>query len=276
MKKKICFFAIGFFLLFFGNNVALKNQAETIEKQIESAIYRREDFFGVSAIVPNPTAVVYQNLLKISDSNEPIIFAKLAEVTEKLEKFEEAENYFIKAKNLDNLAEFYQRRGNFIKKAEVLEQIFNQTKRLDIFEQLIQFSKLHEISQYQKPEYFQQIADKYEDVFPIIEKLIEKLIEEKQTEKAFVIIRQFKSKFPEKMLEKEVSLLAAKEAETVYFQSFNPFWSDVVAKNFYRFLDENDRFRIYGSELKSKITIVTRQLEIIDSVLSGTTRTAHS
>ncbi|HRH40712.1 MAG TPA: tetratricopeptide repeat protein, partial [Pyrinomonadaceae bacterium] len=226
--------------------------SQSVETDIDSAIYRREDFFGSQAIVPVPTAEAYENLLKFADKNDPKFFAKLAELAEKLGKFDEAEKYFLKADNLELLADFYHRRANYEREAEMIEQMLKNTKRIDIFERLINFAQIHELNKYLQPEYFQQVAVDNEDAFPVIEKLLDKLIAENQTLKALEIIRNYKSKFPEKMLEREVALLTPKQAEKVYYQSFNPFWSDEESEKFYQFLNDNDRFRAYGSELKTK------------------------
>lgn len=245
-------FICGLIVCFSVQFYSLENGEINIESHIDSAIYRREEFFGSKAIVPIPTSEAYTNLSKIADKNEPKVFAKLAEFAEKLEKFDEAENHYIKANNLDILAEFYHRRAKFEKEAETLEAILKNTKRLDIFEKLIELAHFHELDKYLQPKYFQQVANDSEDAFPIIEKLIDKLVAENNKSKALVIIRNYKSRFPEKMLEKEVALVSPKEAEQVYYQSFNPFWSDEQSEKFYQFLNDNDRFRGYGSELKTK------------------------
>ncbi len=245
-------FICGLMICFSVSFYSEQTNAESIEKQIDAAIYRREEFFGASAIVPIPTAKAYENLLKLNETNDPRVFAKLAEVAEKLEKFDEAENFFRKAENQDNLANFYNRRGNYEKSAVIQANILNQTKRLDVFERLINFGQLHELDEYLQPEFFQQVADESEDALPIIEKLIDKLVAENNKLKALETIRQFKSKFPKKMLEREVALISPQEAETVYYQSFNPFWTDEQSNRFYQFLNDHDRFRAYGLELKTK------------------------
>lgn len=252
--KNLCLsvFIGGLIICFSVSFYSLEDETQSAENDINSAIYRREDFFGVSAIVPLPTVEAYENLLKITDKNESKIFAKLAELAEKLEKFDEAEDYFKRAENLKNLAEFYQRRGKYLQKAETLEQILRKEKRLEVFDELINFAQVHEIEKYLQPELFQQLADESENALPIIGKLIDKLAAENQTQKALEIARNYKQKFPEKMLEKEVNLLSPQEAEKVYYQSFNPFWSDLQSSNFYQFLSDNDRLRAYGSELKAR------------------------
>ncbi|MBX7170559.1 MAG: tetratricopeptide repeat protein [Pyrinomonadaceae bacterium] len=249
----IFFLAVG--VVIFASIIGKNTQSvssQSVENDIDSALYRREEFFGSQAIVPITTAASYENLLKFADKNDPKVFAKLGELAEKLEKFDEAEKFLLKADNLDLLADFYHRRANYEREAEMIAQMLKNTKRLDVFERLITFAQLHDLNNYLQADYFQQVADDSENALPIIEKLIDKLVEENQTEKALVIIRNYKAKFPDKMLEKEVALLSPKEAEAIYYQAFNPFWSDEVSGNFYQFLSDNDRLRAYGSELKTK------------------------
>jgi tetratricopeptide (TPR) repeat protein len=246
-----------FLLIFVGaeNRIRIVSpsvSSQSIENEIEMALFRREEFFGAQAVVPVPTAEAYEKLLKIAETNEPKVFARLAELAEKLERVDEAESYLIKAENPENLANFYQRRGNFVKEAETLERIFKQGKQLDIFERLLERARLHDLDKYLQPEFFQQAAEISNDAFPIIEKLIDQLITENQKTRALKIIRSHKEKFPEKMLAREVALLAPDEAERVYHQSFNPFWPDAQADNFYQFLSDNDRLRAYGRELEAK------------------------
>lgn len=258
MKRQVLLIVIGFWSLILGMiaceslQIETKVASESIESQIESAIYKREDFLGTKAIVPLPTAEAYANLSKLISSNHTKVFAKLGEFAEKLEKFDEAESYFLKAKDLNNLADFYHRRAKFEKEAEILEQILQQEKTPQAFERLVKFSQFHQIDKYLQHQYFQQIAADNEESFQIVENVIHTFIEQNQKEQALKIIRQYKTKFPEKMLEKEVSLLSAKESEQVYYQAFNPFWSDEQTSNFYQFLSNNDRLRAYGSELKTK------------------------
>ncbi|MEK7723407.1 MAG: hypothetical protein AAB336_03595 [Acidobacteriota bacterium] len=40
--------------------------SQSIENEIDSAVYRREEFFGSKAIVPIPTAEAYENLLRLT------------------------------------------------------------------------------------------------------------------------------------------------------------------------------------------------------------------
>ena len=249
--KIIIWVAALFFVAVLASIINAQDSLQSVESIIDAATYKREEFFGSQAIVPIPTLEAYENLLTIADSNEPKVFAKLGESAEKLGKFDEAENYFIKAGKLEDLAGFYQRRGTYLKKAETLEVILKKTKRLVVFEELIEFAQLHELNKYLQPKYIQQVAVDSKNALPVIEKLIDKFVAENQHEKLLVIIRNYKSIFPEKMLEKEVALLSPKDAEKVYYQAFNPFWRDEESEKFYRFLSDNDRLHAYGLELKT-------------------------
>ena len=258
MKRQVFFIITVFWLLILGmiacETLHFENSvfSASLESQIDSAIYKRESFLGTEAIVPLPTAEAYANLSKLKNSENPQVLLKLGELAENLEKFAEAESYFKKANDLDMLAEFYNRRADFVKEAEILAAILQNSKTPQAFERLIRFSQFHQIEKYLQPQYSQQIAADNENSLRIIENIVDTFIEQNQKEQALKLIRQYKAKFPEEMLEKEVSLLSPKEAEKVYEKAFNPFWSNKQTENFYRFLNYNDRFRAYGSELKTK------------------------
>jgi cellulose synthase operon protein C len=250
MNFSFSFIVLLLILLNIRNQVLVSSQS--IEKQIESAIYRQEEFFGSRAIVPISTAEAFENLSKLVDSNNLQVFQNLGELAEKLEKFDEAEKFLIKTENLEKLADFYHRRANFVSEAETLEKIFHTDKTIATFTELVELARIHEIEKYLQPDFFQQVADETNDSLPIIQDLIDKLVEDKNVTKALEIIRKFKAKFLEKMLEREIALLSPKEAEAIYHQAFNPFWTDTESEKFYQFLDNNNRFRAYGSELKTK------------------------
>src|SRR5687767_436436 len=76
------------------SEAAGENDANELDSAIEAALYTRTEFFGADAIVPFPTAEARERLAKVSENfpAEPKIYLKLAELDEKLEKFDEAEN----------------------------------------------------------------------------------------------------------------------------------------------------------------------------------------
>src|SRR5262249_32006083 len=84
------------------------------------------------------------------------------------------------------------------------------------------------------------------------------LIEESDQTGAIRALRQYRAAFPgqsQYFLEKEVDLLLElkrdKEAEALYFKSFDPLWSDEQNQRFYEdFLGRRERLRAYGRELK--------------------------
>jgi tetratricopeptide (TPR) repeat protein len=259
----ICFYKL------FSNSASASNETETA---IESALYTRAEFFGSNALVPFPTAIARKNLAEVAEKfpDNAEITLKLAQLDEKLSDFKTAEDGFLQyvklsnndVKSLEQLALFYQQRGQFEQQAKTLEQILNASpteKKTEVFARLIESAKVHDLEKYQKAEFYQQVVNQNADIFPIIEKFIDKLIEEKNYSQALQILRLAKSQFPLEesyLLKKEVSVLLeqnkTEEAEAIYHQSFNPLWTEDEAYNYYDFLQTQDRFRAYGTELKTK------------------------
>ncbi|MEZ5425173.1 MAG: hypothetical protein R2747_02805 [Pyrinomonadaceae bacterium] len=241
-------------------------------RAIETALYYRTEFFGAEAIVPFPTELAEENLQKAAEQfpDSPEIRLKLSHLNERLGKFDRAEEYLEKHVELSNdkiyareeLASFYERRGQFEKQAEQLEKILELSpgeQRTERFSELIGVAKKHRLEKYLEPAFYQKVIDQAPEVFSILEKFLDKLIEEKEFDQALNFIRLSKEKFPDNktfFIEKEVSLLLTqnrkKEAEEVYENSFEPLWNEGLTEQFYSFLDQNDRYRAYGSELKKK------------------------
>ena len=243
-----------------------------METAIENALYKRVEFFGTSSLVPFPTANARQNLADVSEKfpNTAEIFLKLSELDEKLDKFDLAGqeiNKFVALRKDDfkaweKLSDFYERRGEFTKEAEVSEKMLElapETERAAIFSSLLDFARIHDLKEYLSPEFYQKTAAQNPALFSIIEQLIDRLTVEKNYPDALKILRGYRDGFPEKrnsLLEKEIGLLLSmkksKEAEAVYQAAFDPFWSNEMTEKFYEFLKDQDRFRAYGSELKIK------------------------
>lgn len=256
-------------VVWFQFSSALKVSAEDVNGEIEKAIYTKQDFFGAEAFVPLPTKTARENLaaVAVNSPENPLILAKLAEYDEKLGRFDEAEKSLIRlseinvAKN-DALAAFYQRRGAYQKQAEVLRKILFTTEaqnRAAVFEKLIDTARIHELKEYLQPAFYEQVAKENPDTFDIYRRLSKKLVEEKDYSEALKYVRQARQLFPEQqsvLLGKEIEILSAtnqlKEAETVYIQAFDPFWSEDEADKFYEFLSDRDRLREYGAELKTR------------------------
>ena len=253
-------------MLYFNSFTSL---AKDSKDEIESAVYTRQEFFGAQANVPLPTNEARENLIKIADAQgeNPKVSEKLAELDERLEKYDEAEKNLIRlseidaAKN-DTLAAFYHRRAAFGKEAEVLRKVLFTTdaaNRAAVFERLIETARMHDLKQYLNADFYAETAKENPSAYRIFEKLIDNLTEEKNYAEALKFVRQAKAQFPERqsvLLAKEIEILTAtgqpKEAETVYQAAFDPFWTDAEADKFYDFLDEHDRLREYGAELKAK------------------------
>ena len=239
-----------------------------VEKQIETAIFTKQDFFGAEAIVPFPTARARENLIELQNQfpDHVKITLKLAELDEKLSDFAAAEKRLIQLadadqKNLENLAAFYHRRARFLDEAKVFEKQLSATENADektkIFSRLIETARLHDLPEYLSPAFYEKVLEKNLGVYPIFEQLIERFSEEENFAEALKLLRQAKINFPAKqsvLLEREISVLLemkrADEAEKIYQASFDPFWSDVETNKFYAFISEQNRLRAYGAELK--------------------------
>ncbi|HEX8734024.1 MAG TPA: hypothetical protein VF721_01790 [Pyrinomonadaceae bacterium] len=246
-----------------------KVSADDLKDEIEKALYTRQEFFGAEAIVPLPTAEARENLARLAEkfSGNAEILLKLAELNEKLGKFDEAEANFNwlaeqEAARLEDLAAFYHRRARFEKEALVLRKILATTgakNRAAVFERLIDLARMHDLQEYLKPEFYAEVAQENPDVFDIFQRLVKKLAEEKNYAEALKFLRAARAQFPDEesvLLEKEIEILLetnqAREAEKIYHAAFNPFWSPDEAEKYYEFLSRRDRLRAYGAELKAK------------------------
>jgi tetratricopeptide (TPR) repeat protein len=279
LSALICGFVFLFLIsLFFGFDYAAPSFSPFIQKvsaaddlrnEIEKALYTRQEFLGAQAIVPLPTAEARENLARLAENfpGSAEILSKLAELNEKLGKYDEAEANLNRlaeadAAKLENLAAFYHRRAQFEKEAMVLRKILSTTaaeRRSAVFEKLIYTARLHDLQEYLKPEFYAEVAGENPNIFEIFQKLVEKLVEEKNYPEALKFLRAAKAQFPNAqsvLLAKEIEILLAtnqpREAENVYHAAFNPFWSEQEAEKYYGFLSRRDRLRAYGAELKAK------------------------
>ncbi|MDQ3800771.1 MAG: tetratricopeptide repeat protein, partial [Acidobacteriota bacterium] len=277
LSALICGFVFLFLIsLFFGFDYApgfspstQKVSASDLRDEIEKALYTRQEFFGAQAIVPLPTAEARENLARLAENfpGNAEILSELAELNEKLGRYDEAEANLNRlaeadAAKLENLAAFYHRRAQFEKEALVLRKILFTTaaeRRAAVFEKLIDTARLHDLQEYLKPEFYAEVARENPDIFGIFQKLVEKLAEEKNYAEALKFLRAAKAQFPNSqgvLLAKEIEMLLAtnqpREAENVYHAAFSPFWSEQEARKYYEFLSSRDRLRAYGAELKAR------------------------
>ena len=247
----ICGFIL-FYFCFISQPEFSKVAAEenSIEKQIEAALFTKQEFFGAEAIVPFPTAKARENLTELQNQfpDDVRITRKLAELDEKLGDFVAAEKRLVQLaeadqSNLENLAAFYHRRARFSDEAKVLEKRLFATENADekaqVFSRLIEAARLHDFGEYLSAAFYEKVLEKNLSGFPIIEQLIQNFSEEENYAEALKFTRQAKSNFPGKesvLLEKEISILLemkrADEAEKIYQASFNPFWSDEETDKF--------------------------------------------
>ena len=250
-----------------------KIPVERTEKQIaaENALYMKQEFFGAEAVVPFQTAKARENFEKVLQKypHDSEILQNAAELDEKLEKFDLAENELQNAiesekenpAHFEKLAAFYARRGEFIKQAETLEKMLEITpaqNRASVLSRIFELARLHEIEKYSNAGFYRKIAADNSQIYTTIESLIKKLEEQKNFSEALKIVREFKDNFPEQkdnLLVKETDILLEMdkpdEAEKVFRAEFDPFWSEDMTRNFYNFLEDQNRFRAYENELKT-------------------------
>ncbi len=267
---KIIQFSIYFTVLvcsvFYGlnQNHSLEFRQNEKDSAVENALYTRTEFFGSQAIVPFPTAEARDRLAGVLQKypGDSQIHLKLAELDEKLGRFDDAEQEIKAAKpeNLFVLAKFYERRGEFEKAAETLEKILETSpieNRLDTFSNLIYMAKKHGLKKYLAAEFYQKFITENNGTFSVLAEFIEKLIEEKNYADASKFLIENRANFPDQkgyFLEKMISILVLQEKKTealkVYKDAFDPFWSDFECQKFYAFLRDNDAYRAYRSELR--------------------------
>ncbi len=246
-----------------------KNEDE-VSSLIDAALYTRHEFFGAQAIVPFPTAEARNRLADVLTKypDNAQIYLKLSQLDEKLGNEElalqEMQSFVEHApdefKALETTAEFFHRRAQFPAEAESLERILRLARpeqRTEVFSRLIKLAETHLLEKYLTPRFYEQVIKDDPSAYEIVKQYQERLIDNGDKDKALTLIRQNRNQFPEhhdELIKQEASLLEdmdrVREAEEVYKQAFDPFWSSELSENFYGFLKSNDRFRAYGHELR--------------------------
>jgi len=270
-KKRIMWLAIT--ILIIGAGLWRAGVAETapadIRLKIENAMFARREFFGTEALFPHPTAEASENLARLAVElpDNPEILEHLAETEEKLDRFDSAEKVLIRLSEIDgsksqNLISFYHRRARFADEGKILENLLSnpETENKDVLVGvLLDLASIHDLKEYLRPEFYSHVIAENPGIFPVFEKLADRLIEEKNYAPALELIREAKKQFPDQrsvLLDKEIFILEATgrdtEAEKAYSAEFDPFWTDHENDKFYSFLNERDRLREYGTELKQK------------------------
>jgi tetratricopeptide (TPR) repeat protein len=237
---------------------------------IDAALYTRHEFFGSQAIVPYPTAEARNRLedVRAKYPDKPQIYLKLSQLDEKLGNEELAlhevqafvEHEPDKLKALETMTEFLHRRAQFAAEAESLERMLHLAppeQRVEVFRRLMELAQTHLLEKYLTPRFYEQTINDNPSAYEIVEQYQKKLIDNGDRDKALALVRQNKDHFPEhrdQLIAVEASLLdgtgRVRQAEEVYKQSFDPFWSSELAGHFYAFLRTHDRFRAYGHELR--------------------------
>jgi hypothetical protein len=250
---------------------AAKTAAEERAERIESALFTRAEFFGAQAIIPYPTGEARARLAEVRKlyPQDSEIELKLAELDVKLGNEEQARAGMLRYVELEKgslaalekLANFYRRRARFVDEAAARERMIAAAptdQRAPILRELIEMSRRHRLEKYQRPDFFRRLIASDPASFEVVKEFVDHLIEKEDFSEALGAVRQHRASFQDQkdyFLEKEVYLLAAlgraREAESLYVRSFDPFWTDQESEAFYtHFLSARDRLRAYGRELK--------------------------
>jgi cellulose synthase operon protein C len=252
------------------NFSARAENEDEVSSLIDAALYTRHEFFGAQAIVPFPTAEARNRLAEVGAKHpdNAQIYLKLSQLDEKLGNEELAlqemqtfvEHEPDKLKALETMATFLHRRAQFPAEAETLERMLHEAppeQRVEVFRRLMQLAETHLLEKYLTPRFYEQTIVENPSAYEIVEQYQQKLIDNSDYDKALALVRQNRDRFPQhhdELIHKEATLLEhmgrVKDAEGVYKQAFDPFWSSELSENFYDFLKSNDRFRAYGHELR--------------------------
>jgi tetratricopeptide (TPR) repeat protein len=270
-----CLVAYGVFVIVHPHRAAASGASHVQDEKatlIESALFTRVDFFGTQALVPYPTLAARNRLADVAahypdDAN---VYLKLAQLDEQLGRPDDAARELARyvalapdsAAALDTLAAFYERRADFPQAAAALERLLARAptaERTQVMQRLVELARVHQLPKYLAPAFYEQVIAQDPSAFAIIVQYIDKLSAQHDDAAALKVLRAHKARFPERtgeLLEKEAALLdalgRAREGEQVYEAAFDPFWPDELARSFYEFLSDHDRFRAYGRELRTQ------------------------
>jgi Flp pilus assembly protein TadD len=269
LSLRLCAFAFICLVIAFVFSARAKNE-DDVSSLIEAALYTRHEFFGAQAIVPFPTAEARNRLADVLAKypHNAQIYLKLSQLDEKLgneelalqemQSFVEHEGDEFKA--LETMAQFLHRRAQFPAEAETLERMLHLAapdQRVEVFRRLMDLAQTHLLEKYLTPRFYEQTIVENPSAYEIVKQYQQSLIDNRDYDKALTLVRQNRDQFPQhhdELIEKEASLLEemgrVKEAEAVYKQAFDPFWSSELSEKFYDFLKSNDRFKAYGHELR--------------------------
>src|SRR6185369_2939577 len=263
---RLCVFALMLFVIIVfvypHFSARAKNEDEVLSL-IEAALYTRHEFFGAQAIVPFPTAEARNRLADVLAKypHNAQIYLKLSQLDEKLGNEELAlqemqsfvEHGGDEFKALETMAQFLHRRAQFPAEAETLERMLHLAapdQRVEVFRRLMDLAQTHLLEKYLTPRFYEQTIVENPSAYEIVKQYQQSLIDNRDYDKALTLVRQNRDQFPQhhdELIEKEASLLEemgrVKDAEAVYKQAFDPFWSSELSEKFYDFLKSNDRFK---------------------------------
>ncbi|MBL8150777.1 MAG: hypothetical protein JNN15_12705, partial [Blastocatellia bacterium] len=250
-------------------NLAESNSSDQVRRELDGALYMETELFGTKARMPLPTeeSKTRLGLLIEKYPTNRTVRQRLSIVYEELQDFEAAEKQMIAIRDNENssieslrlLGEFYHRRANFKKEAEILKQLMEIVPTYEkgvIFYELITLSEQHQLDNFLDESSYEKLVKEDQDGFEILKKLVERLQTKGSYNRAIKLLDSFQSLFPQEkeyFVTKKVALYLAQKdfqnAEAVYLKAFDLFWSDAMSINFYQFLRDVNRYREYKRNL---------------------------
>ncbi len=270
--KLVALFSFIAFTLFFISDAPVSGDSVEMSTEIDRAFYEDVEFFDVKARFPRPTREVLNRLQELAKKypESGSIRVAMASKLSELQEFEAAEREMKRSVELDNrspeslrkLANFYHARGRYADEATTLKELVQRvrpTERGVLFLELLQLAQQHSLEAYFEESQYASLVNQDEDGLRILKKLIEHFEEKGFYERSLEILSKYQKRFPadrDYFILKRVELLKlmgrVDDAERVFLDSFDVFWPSELSSEFYSFLNEQDRYRLYKNSLQEK------------------------
>lgn len=270
--KLVALFSFIALTLFFISDAPISGDSVEMSVEIDRALYEDVEFFDVRARFPLPTREALNRLQELAKKypDSGSIRVAVADKLSELREFEAAEREMKRSVELDNrspeslrrLANFYHSRGRYADEAATLKELVQRvrpTERGVLFLELLQLAQQHNLQSYFEESQYASLVKEDADGLRVLKKLIEHFEEKGFYEQSLEILSKYQKSFPadeDYFILKRVELLKlmgrTDDAEKVFLDSFDVFWSSELSSEFYNFLNEQDRYRLYKNSLQEQ------------------------
>lgn len=248
------------------------NSGNQIAVEIDRALYDEVEFFDVKTRFPRPTREALGRLQALAREypESADISVAIASKLSELQEFDAAEKEMRRSVELDHrspeslrrLATFYHSRARYADEAATLKELIQSVRTNErgvIFLELLELAQQHKLEEYFEQSQYGSLVREGADGLIIIKKLVEQLQDKGLYNQSLEILSKYEKSFPEDrdyFVLKSVELLKLMdridEAEKVFLEHFDVFCSADFSTEFYNFLNENDRYRLYKNSLQEK------------------------